>query len=408
MYLLPLLLLSNLVLSWSINLNCYTSLTSKSNFEGGLNCSALSTQKCLLLCGVCTTPEFAYFSSNFDSYCGGSSPTTDEGVVDFAADALLAVNQLLGNYFLDDAGDIEMNATQALKALLRHMPIKDLMVLFAEPISTLDFLIENIRLSLLTRQFPINKNVSWSLFVDFVLPYAVVMEPRDMEWRTRRRYFELFSPFVRDLSNLTDAVFTIFDAVPLAYAQGLLGYNGTAVFGNPITWKSSTSPAYLSPKTITMVNGGSCTGQAIILVSILRSVGIPARIAGCSQSVPDDDHHWAEIYIPELTSPFSDGWHTREGISNGNINGPFDAPSGPMETCLSYLMKGDKLNTIWASNWSSPVYLPFLWSNNTFSQDYAFVGGVNRCGAYCTAWGCGVNNSMHWNQDECGPITESF
>jgi transglutaminase-like putative cysteine protease len=41
-----------------------------------------------------------------------------------------------------------------------------------------------------------------------------------------------------------------------------------------------------------VLHGGSCTGTGIVLVAAARSVGIPARLAGCPESVVrGDDHH---------------------------------------------------------------------------------------------------------------------
>ena len=53
-----------------------------------------------------------------------------------------------------------------------------------------------------------------------------------------------------------------------------------------------------------VMNGGSCTGTAILLAAVLRSVGIPARVTGCSTELPDNDndHHWVE-FCPSLSLP---------------------------------------------------------------------------------------------------------
>ena len=51
--------------------------------------------------------------------------------------------------------------------------------------------------------------------------------------------------------------------------------------------------------------------------------------------------------------------------------------------------------------------MPTLWHNSTTAELTGFVGGYNRCGAYCTVWGCGNGTSMDqvnfYTQDECGP-----
>merc|ERR1711871_562578 len=137
------------------------------------------------------------------------------------------------------------------------------------------------------------------------------------------------------------------------------------------------------------------------MVVAMRSVGLPTRIAGCSNEFKDgswvnDDHHWVEFYSPNDASaaaagtpngPFSDGWHTKEGTSKGNAGGPWDAASGPMNGCLQGVVVGDDQATLWASKWSSDPFLPTMWHSGAQAEREAFVGGVNRCGAYCSAWG---------------------
>ena len=80
-----------------------------------------------------------------------------------------------------------------------------------------------------------------------------------------------------------------------------------------------------------------------------------------------------------------------------------------MNGCLKYLVPKDKnrLNTIWSSSWSSSTYLPLQWSvgggelDDARTQRLAFVGGVNKCGSYCTAWGCGMNQTSKFAQKDC-------
>ena len=173
--------------------------------------------------------------------------------------------------------------------------------------------------------------------------------------------------------------------------------------GSVVRWQSETSPMRLSPSQVIHLGGGSCTGTAVVLAAAARSVGIAARVTGCSQSIIGDDHHWVEFYDPQAPqSPLGGPWHTKEGTSAGNEGGPWDAPSGPMNRCLSKLIPKDpaRLNTIWASQWSSPAFLPFQWQLPTHAK-LGFVGGLNRCGAYCQAWGCGANQTDRWTQDQC-------
>jgi hypothetical protein len=112
---------------------------------------------------------------------------------------------------------------------------------------------------------------------------------------------------------------------------------------------------------------------------------------------------WCEFYDDTTPSPFSDFWHTKEGVSIGNEGGPWDSLSIPMQGCMRGVKPRSVVNTLWAASWSSSTYLPLQWSDSITAEDWSFVGGINRCGAYCTAFGCGVNQSSHWDAHECQP-----
>lgn len=59
--------------------------------------------------------------------------------------------------------------------------------------------------------------------------------------------------------------------------------------------------------------------------------------------------------------PFGTYWHTREGASAGNPDGPWDAPSGPMLGCLQGVLPGSSIDTLWATSWGSSMHFPTLW-----------------------------------------------
>ena len=82
------------------------------------------------------------------------------------------------------------------------------------------------------------------------------------------------------------------------------------IAGGPVRWRSESSPLFLSSQQV-VENGGSCTGTAVVLAAVLRSVGIPARVAGCSTEAPknEDDHHWVEFWDGADRGPFGDLWH---------------------------------------------------------------------------------------------------
>jgi hypothetical protein len=251
-----------------------------------------------------------------------------------------------------------------------------------------------------------------------LLVFSFLDEKRDVNFFSRQRFYAMFLRNASRAPNITSAMHYLATTIPRAHASGVLSFDDQLIIGPPVTWESETSPMRMSPEQVIQLGGGSCTGTAIVLAAVARSVGIPVRVVGCSQSIPNDDHHWVEFYDPTVPSPFGDGWHTKEGTSSGNEGGPWDAPSAPMKGCLKYLIPGDKhrLNTIWSSSWSSSTYLPLQWSvgsgsdssaKNAHMKQFAFVGGSNGCGRYCTAWGCGMNQTMKYNQKECDVPTES-
>ena len=375
-----------------------------------------ATDLCLLRCAVCTRPEYMPWQVGLPSagsLCDDAAPTAaaylPDAIVSGAAAAVFNASAVLsGQYFLDYPGGPEENASLALPLQLARMPRRDLLLLLTEPALFMDYLLENLRYALHTRAWSVGWGVTWELFVDAVLPYAVIDEKRDLWWRPRARLAALLRN-ATGAPNATAAMRAVAATLPHAASQGVLALasgGGAAVEalapGPPFTWRSSTSPAYLSVQQVAAF-GGSCTGTGVVLVAGARAVGVPARLAGCGQTdVAGDDHHWAEFWDGSAAGPLgAGGWHTKEGTSAGNEGGPWDAPSGPMLGCLAGVVPYSALNSLWAASAGSAVYMPLLWSNDSVSQAWGFVGGLDRCGAYCSAWGCGPGNAQRYTQGEC-------
>lgn len=46
--------------------------------------------------------------------------------------------------------------------------------------------------------------------------------------------------------------------------------------------------------------------------------------------------------------------------------------------------------------------MPTIWhTDDQTNREWGFVGGVNRCGSYCAAYGCGANQTQRYTQEEC-------
>jgi len=343
-----------------------------------------AVDRCFLLCSLCGSPVLGHATGiSLSPACEGAAAAAGD-VVGLATQAFVNATTLHGIHWQDSPGGKEENATLAITALLRYMPRRDVILLFQDTFNFLDFLVQHVRYALKARRtFPWAHAVSWERFVEAVLPYAVISEKRDTQWRWRPRFFQLLQPLLAGVGNITAAAHVVAGAIPSAALQGVLSVDGESAIGDVIRWESEVSPSVLSPQQVAQM-GGSCTGTAVVLVAALRSVGVPARIAGCSQSiVRDDDHHWAEFWDDSNgTGPFGDGWHTKEGTSAGNEGGPWDAPSGPMQGCLKGTLPHSTMATIWASSWSSPTFMPTQWHYSSWAATWGHVGAVNRCGAY--------------------------
>jgi hypothetical protein len=183
------ILVASLLITRAADLNaCYGALD-PSLVPGGVQdapvtCRDPSTPQddvaCLLLCGVCTLPELRMGLSNWPTLCDGSVVPSASIVSSKVASSLLNISELQGHFFFNigGGGSLSSNATSALAHILRYMPLRDAMVLLREPFSTLEYLLDNVRLALATRPWSEKMGVPWSVFLDDVLPYAIVGEVR--------------------------------------------------------------------------------------------------------------------------------------------------------------------------------------------------------------------------------------
>ena len=383
----------------------FTILISIANGAITAKCLSKSEKSSLefIQCSFCDTPRFVYVANARarKNVCENGDPPNLPTV----ARAVLDYLTVQGHFWR-----IESDALGSMEHLIEHMPVRDALLLFGNGGDTfLNFIAEHIQLALLVRYDGPSwtRSIPQDIYRDYVLPYAFLNEKRDVDFRWRSRFFKLFYPLISKANPTTQAMHILTDAIPLAAASGVLEYNNTVVPGYVVQWKSETSPMRLSPENVIELGGGSCTGTAITLAAAARSVGIPIRLAGCSQSIQDDDHHWTEFYDKNDPGPFQDFWHSKEGTSKGNEGGPWDSPSAPMNTCLKYLVPRDPtgLNTIWVSQWSSNVTMPLQWGPRITTTsgwlNGSSVSGLNRCGAYCSAWGCGSNQTNRYKQSDC-------
>jgi hypothetical protein len=218
---------------------------------------------------------------------------------------------------------------KAAAFLVAGMPATDLRSL------TKDFLLENLRLALATREaFPWSKQVSDELFLDYVLPYTQLDEPRD-PWRPKFR--EQCGEIVKDCKTATEAV--------QALNRELFKQVG-------VKYSTKRKRANQSPKESIEQGLASCTGLSIILADACRSVGIPARVAGTALwTNKSGNHTWVEVWDGD--------WHftgaaepAPEGLDRGWFKGN-----------AAQAVADDPTYAIWANKWApAKEHFPLVWA----------------------------------------------
>ena len=139
------------------------------------------------------------------------------------------------------------------------------------PNITAAFLLDDVRLALSARNASgWAAAVPWPLFLNEVLPYAVLSEPRGEGWQSRRRLQSALLPAAAALPNASAAA----EAGVNTLAWGVV-QPGITFVAAPNCAINSYAPA----QTLRRHNS-SCTGLAVYLAMAMRAVGLPARVAG--------------------------------------------------------------------------------------------------------------------------------
>lgn len=169
-----------------------------------------------------------------------------------------------------------------LEFLIRYMPVTDLQSLSAE------FLLNNLKFAYRARNDQTwAKEVPTDIFLNDVLPYASLDVRRD-DWR--KDFYERFSPKVKAAEKLRQAVNIV---------------NQSVRDELKVDYSTKRKKPDQSPYESMESGLASCTGLSVLLCDALRSVGIPARIAGIpSWTTKPGNHNWVEFYDPATKN-----WH---------------------------------------------------------------------------------------------------
>jgi hypothetical protein len=213
--------------------------------------------------------------------------------------------------------------------LVEHMPEGDRGALPPE------FLDLHVDLALAARaEFPWAANVPEAIFLNDVLPYGVLDEPRD-PWRAE--LLELCRPIVAGARTASEAA----QAINREFFQQIgLHYN---------TSRERANQSYVESRRS---GKASCTGLSIALVNACRAVGIPARAVGTPNwTKKQGNHTWVEVWDGDWHFCGADEYDAA-GLDRGWFVG--DAADA---------LVGDPRHGIFASSWKREgAHFPLAWA----------------------------------------------
>ncbi len=233
---------------------------------------------------------------------------------------------------------IAPEARKSLSFLIGNMPARDLKTLSAS------FLIENVELAHRARkQLPWGHSIPDKVFLNDVLPYANVDEPRHA-WR--KKLLEICLPIVKDCKTPAEA------------AQKL---NEELFSTINVKYSTARKRANQSPDESIEQGLASCTGLSILLTDACRSVCVPARLTGIP-SWPNKrgNHTWVEVWDQD--------WHFTGAAepSGQGLNHAW------FQNDAALAKKDSRLNAIYAISFKkTPTAFPIVWSNDPENPIYA-------------------------------------
>lgn len=199
-----------------------------------------------------------------------------------------------------------------------------------------ELVLEAIGLALESRErYPWAQGVGDDLFLNDVLPYAVLDEPRA---RSRARVRALSEPIVEGATDAAEAA--------QALNRELFSRMGV---------RYSTERMRANQNALETLDTGlaSCTGLSVLLVEACRSVGIPARIAGiASWPGRGGNHAWVEIHDGERWRFTGAAEYDAQGLDRGWFVGR-----------AAGAVPGHALHGVWATSWRvTGDHYPLAWS----------------------------------------------
>ncbi len=220
-----------------------------------------------------------------------------------------------------------------LEFLIDNMPQGDKDTLTAE------FLLTELDWAYKAREtFPWAKSLPDSIFFNDVLPYASMDETRE-PWR--EMFWNMFYPLVKDVTDVRVALDTINKEI-----KNIIG----------VEYNTKRKRPNQSPSESMEIKMASCSGLSILLTDVLRTMGIPSRIAGTPLWVTKEgNHNWSEVWL--------DGkWYFVEYYQNPDLNKSwFLERAGKAD-------KSDPIYWMYATSWKKQPggqHFPMVWDRES-------------------------------------------
>jgi len=226
-----------------------------------------------------------------------------------------------------------------LAYILMYMPLADLKVL---PVDTVE---ANVALAYQARtEVPWGATLPEDIFLDDVLPYASLTEPRQS---MRAEFHNHYLPLIKNYQSPVEAALALNDVLFRDYK---------------VTFNKHRLRNIQSSKENITQGMATCTGLSIMLVEASRAVGIPARLAGI-ESWPKrgGNHTWVEVW--------DKGWH----FMAAGDNNPKGADHAWFKGLAAKAIDGSKHHGIYAASYRwTGQYFPLAWD-----KDWDKVSNVN-------------------------------
>ncbi len=275
-----------------------------------------------------------------------------------------------------DPSPTQQEIEECLDFLFRFMPQQDKNSLLVS------FVTETVGLALAARYaLPWGLSVPWPLFLNDVLPYASLTEPRE-RWRP------LFFTYFSSIPALVNA------SLDLAGAETWMNTYGWNIRTPRIVFKTDPNPVGVwdyDPFSVLFNGYASCTGLSIFLVSAMRSIGIPARVAGTphwnlgpsvcpdgDQSADCGNHDWVEVWAHS-------GWAFVDEAGNTELNTSWFVPLWSRHQTPGVLN-----HSIFAASWANSTFIEEMYGGDDDPLAEAF-------GYFPMVWNWSVKINSGWD-----------